>query len=340
MVEFSARVARERCRAEKSWKRRRISNHCMWKVNRQLHIFFKNAYWWNKEFLDLNRLARKLLKKTGFFQVWKYNRKRAYFQNLQHLLSWFCCFLPGVFRAQQLQPWCTVRLSHVYARAIGLLCLVRTYLLIKYFSGFETFGIWLKIVSLKTERNWSHWENVSGLCCFYPCYQQHYSLETAHTSQASSTVFLPSSYLYRSQFSSVCGASYLCGILKFHSCGWWVEVRCVHRSLITSGFLGWTQELLLSLTYFVISGNSESQSWACALRILPQAWVWDRSTVEGRAGKGGRGRALLRWKPGWGAVWEQCHHPFLISVAQHHQGRMTLQENGCVALKVLESFWI
>ena len=168
MVEFSAREARERCRAGKSWKRRWISNHCMWKVNRQLHIFFKNAYWWNKEFLDLNRLARKLLKKTGFFQVWKYNRKRAYFQNLQHLLSWFCCFLTGVFRAQHLQPWCTVRLSHVYARAIGLLCLVRTYLLIKYFSGFETFGIWLKIVSSKTERNWSHWENFQGFAVFIP----------------------------------------------------------------------------------------------------------------------------------------------------------------------------
>ena len=193
---------------------------------------------------------------------------------------------------------------------------------------------------LKNREKLESLREFSGLCCFYPCYQQHYSLETAHTSQASSTVFLLSSYLYRSQFSSVCGASYLCGILKFHSCGWWVEVRCVHRSLITSGFLGWTQELLLSLTYFVISGNSESQSWACALRILPQAWAWDRSTVEGRAGKGGRGRALLRWKPGWGAVWEQCHRPFLISVAQHHQGRMTLQENGCVALKVLESFWI
>ena len=57
-----------------------------------------------------------------------------------------------------------------------------------------------KNISSKTERNWSHWENVSGLCCFYPCYQQHYSLETAHASQASSTVFLPSSYLHRSQF--------------------------------------------------------------------------------------------------------------------------------------------
>ena len=73
---------------------------------------------------------------------------------------------------------------------------------------------------------------------------------------------------------------------------------------------------------------------------LPQAWAWDRMTVGGRAGKGGRGRAVLRGKPGWGAVWEQCHHPFLIPVTQHHQGRMTLEENGCVALKVLESFWI
>ena len=194
---------------------------------------------------------------------------------------------------------------------------------------FWFWDIWnmTKNISSKTERNWSHWENVSGLCCFYPCLST--ALFTWDGSRQSSQFHSFPSFFLLTQITVLCGASYLCGILKFHSCGWRVEVRCVHRSLITSGFLGWTQELLLSLTYFVVSGKSESQSWACALRILPQAWPWDRSTVEGRAGKGGRGRALLRWKPGWGAVWEQCHRPFLIPVAQHHQGRMTLEENGC-----------
>lgn len=129
------------------WKRRWISNCYIWEVNSELCIFFKYAYWWSKEVLDLNTLSRKLLKKNGFFQAWKYNRKRVCFQIPRHLLSWFCFLFPAWCPAQHLKPSCTVCLSQKYAKAICLLCFVRTYLSIKCFSGFEMLGIWLKIAS-------------------------------------------------------------------------------------------------------------------------------------------------------------------------------------------------